>query len=296
MTRSTAVFLAVLCTLFAGTTTRAEETPIDKAPSRFAKLDDLRVHYKSLGEGKTALVLVHGWSGDMSFWRYQVPAFHGKIRLLLIDLPGHGQSDKPKVDYTMDRFARSIHAVLKDAGVDKAVLAGHSMGTPVVRQFYRLYPERTAGLVAVDGALRLFTNKPEDIDKFVGRFTGPDFKESVGKFVESMFTPQTSDAVRQQIQGVMPSAPQHVAVSAMKAMFDLSIWKDDAIKVPVLVLMAKNPFWSADYEKYVHKLAPELDYQVMDGVGHFLMMEKPREFNDLLAGFLKKQGLLKPKP
>lgn len=293
MTRRTTVFCAVLGALLTGPATRAAETALAQAPSRFAKLDDLRVHYKSLGEGKTALVFVHGWAGALNLWSYQVPAFHGKIRLILIDLPGHGQSDKPKVEYTMDLFARAIDAVLKDAGVDKAVLAGHSMGTPVVRQFYRLYPEKTAALVVVDGALRSFVSKPEEIDKFVGRFTEPDFKENVGKFVESMFTPQTPDEVRKQIQATMPSAPQYVAVSALKEMFDPSNWKDDEIKVPVQALMARSPFWSADYEKYVHKLAPKLDYRVMDGVGHFLMMEKPQEFNENLVSFLKKQGLLK---
>src|SRR5262249_24958954 len=148
------------------------------------------------------------------------------------------RSDKPKVDYTMDLFARSVDAVLRDAGVERAVLAGHSMGTPVVRQFYRLHPEETAALVAVDGALRGFTGKPEEADGFVGRFTGPDFKGEVGKFVEAMFTPQTPDAVRRQVRAAMPSAPQHVGVSAMRGMFDPSVWKDDAIKVPLLAVMA----------------------------------------------------------
>src|SRR4029077_15240857 len=90
--------------------------PLDRAPSRFAKLDDIRLHYKSLGEGETALVLVHGWTCNMNFWRYQVLAFEGKIRMILVDLPGHGESDKPKVDYTMDLFARPVDAVLKESG------------------------------------------------------------------------------------------------------------------------------------------------------------------------------------
>src|SRR5205823_13629549 len=75
---------------------------LEKAPSKFAKYDGVRVHYKSLGEGKTALVFVHGWCCDLTFWRYQVPAFDGKLRMVLIDLPGHGKSDKPKREYTMD--------------------------------------------------------------------------------------------------------------------------------------------------------------------------------------------------
>src|SRR5437016_2892328 len=123
---------------------------LSKAPSKFAKLDDIRVHYKSLGRGKTALVFVHGWTCDMNFWRFQVPAFDGKIRMILLDLPGHGESDKPKIDYTPDFFAKSVDAVLTEAGVNRAVLAGHSMGTPVVRRFGQLYSEKDADPMDVD--------------------------------------------------------------------------------------------------------------------------------------------------
>src|SRR5437763_1691461 len=119
---------------------------LDQAPSKFAKVGDLRVHYKSLGEGKTAVVLVHGWCCDHTVWREQAALLNGKVRVLAMDLPGYGQSDKPKTDYTMDLFARGVEAVMRDAGVEQAVLAGHSMGTPVVRQFYRLYPAKTKAL------------------------------------------------------------------------------------------------------------------------------------------------------
>jgi pimeloyl-ACP methyl ester carboxylesterase len=164
------------------------------------------------------------------------------------------------------------------------------MGTPVVRQFYRLYPKRTAGLIAVDGRLRGVRAKPEDLKKFVGPFEGPDFKKNVHKFFDGMVPKGAPEEVRAAVTSRAPAAPQHVAVSAMKGMFDPALWKDDPIKVPLLVVVAKSPFWTAEYEKYVRKLAPGVDYRVMDGVGHFLMMEKPKEFNALVLGFLKKEG------
>ena len=95
------------------------------------------------------------------------------------------------------------------------------------------------------------------------------------------------------MKAVTRATPQHVAVSAMKGMLDPAVWKEDKIEVPVQVILAKSPFWSADYEQFVRKLAPQVDYRVMDGVGHFLMAEKPDEFNAVLADFLKKQGLIK---
>ena len=90
--------------------------------SRFATLNGHRVHYLSYGEGTEALVFVHGGVGSLKNWQLQVPAFSGKKRLILLDLPGHGQSDKPKLTYTMDLFAEAIDAVLRDAAVEKAAL------------------------------------------------------------------------------------------------------------------------------------------------------------------------------
>jgi pimeloyl-ACP methyl ester carboxylesterase len=290
MRRSFAALSALLA-LSPALAARAAQPP-EKAPSRYARLDGNRVHYKSLGTGKTAVVLVHGWCSDMTFWDEQVPALAGKVRVVLIDLPGHGKSDRPKVEYTMDLFARAVDAVLKDAGVEQAVLAGHSMGTPVVRQFYRLFPKKTRALIAVDGALRPFTTDKALLEKFLSQFTGPDFKKNAGKFVEAMFTADTPARVREHIKARVQSADQRVAVSAMKNMLDPALWKEDRIEVPVLALMARSKFWGADYEAFVRKLAPKSEYRVMDGVGHFLMLERPAEFNAILVGFLKKQGVV----
>jgi pimeloyl-ACP methyl ester carboxylesterase len=146
----------------------------------------------------------------------------------------------------------------------------------------------------VDGALRTFTTKKEEIDKFVGRYEGADYKEQIGKAVDGMFSKDAPAELRAKVKEVMQSAPQHVAVGAMKGMLDPAIWKDDEIKTPLQVIMSKSPFWDEDYERYVRKLAPHVDYQIMDGVGHFLMLEKPKEFNELLAAFLTKQKILKP--
>jgi len=272
----------------AGTTSAG----VADAPSRFAKLDGVRVHYKSYGKGREALVFVHGWTCNMSFWRGQIPAFEGKTRVIAIDLPGHGQSDKPHVDYSMDFFARSIDAVLRDAGVDRAVLVGHSMGTPVIRQFYRKYPNKTLALVVVDGPLRPFFDEAT-IAKLIEPLRGPNYKEAASQLVEGMLAPVSSSALREEIKSAMLSTPQYVAVSAMDGMAGKAIWTNDKINVPVLAIMAKSPFLPADNEQFYRSLAPKLEYHMWEGVSHFLMMEKPTEFNEALAAFLMKNGLLK---
>jgi len=69
------------------------------------------------------------------------------------------------------------------------------------------------------------------------------------------------------------------------------IWRPDKINVPTLMILAKQPAWSADYERFVRDLVPGVDYQVWEGVSHFLMIDKPQEFNAALAAFLAKNGL-----
>jgi pimeloyl-ACP methyl ester carboxylesterase len=267
---------------------------LDKAPSKFAKSGDIKVHYKSLGEGKTALVFVHGWCCDHTVWSAQAAAFNGKVRMLFVDLPGYGKSDKPKIDYTMDVFAKGIDAVLQDAGVEQAVLAGHSMGTPVVRQFYRLYPDKTKGLIFVDGALRSFAKDKEQAKQFASMFKEETFKDVAPRFLASMFPATAPAAIKEHVKGLVENASPQVAVSSMHGMMlDDKLWKEDPIKVPAQAIMAKSPNWSEDYKAFVKKLAPDLDYREFDGVGHFLFMEKPKEINEALSEFLTKQGLIK---
>lgn len=260
--------------------------------SRNATLEGRRVHYESHGEGRQAIVLIHGWTCNLSFWRGQIPDLSKQARVIAIDLPGHGESDKSQIAYSMDLFARAVDAVMQDAGVDRAVLVGHSMGTPVMREFYRKYPRKTSGLVIVDGALRPFGDK-KMMDSFIAPLRGPDYKEQAARFVDGMMGPQVSAALREQIKTSMLKTPQHVAISAMDAMADESIWKQDKIEVPVLAIMAKSPFWPPDNEQFYRSIAPNLDYQMWDGVSHFLMMEKPAEFNQAVAAFVAKNKLLR---
>jgi pimeloyl-ACP methyl ester carboxylesterase len=265
--------------------------PLDKAPSKFAKSGDLKVHYKSLGEGKTAVVFIHGWCCDLSVWQHQAAAFDGKVRMLFVDLPGYGKSDSPRIDYTMDVFAKGVNAVLEDAAVERAVLVGHSMGTPVVRQFYRLFPDKTKALVFVDGALRPMGD-PQQRERMMSMFKEETFKETAPRFLTSMLT-QSTPEIRQHIERLVANTTPQVAISSMRGMLDDSNWKDDQVKVPSQALMAKSPFWNEEYQAFLKKLVPDLDYREYEGVSHFLFMDKPKEFNEALAEFLKKQGVLK---
>jgi pimeloyl-ACP methyl ester carboxylesterase len=69
-------------------------------------------------------------------------------------------------------------------------------------------------------------------------------------------------------------------------------WMLQKVDAPVIVINGRSPWWDARYEHYVRSLSPRLDYEVMEGAGHFLMLEKPAEFNTALTAKLRKYDLI----
>jgi pimeloyl-ACP methyl ester carboxylesterase len=254
--------------------------------------DGLKVHYESYGKGAEALVFIHGWTCDLTFWRGQAPVYQ-KHRTLLIDLPGHGQSAKPEVAYTQERFARAVDAVMRDAGVERATLIGHSMGGPVALTFARLFPAKTRALVFVDAFI---PQSPKDeaaraaqktqIDQLLKGWRTPSYKDDAAKMIETMFSDKTTPAQREEIRSKMMTAPQHVMVSAFEGMFAMEAPKPgETYDMPVAALMVKRT--RPGYEAQLHAIFPNLSkYEEWDGAGHFLMLESPERFNRALEDFL----------
>jgi pimeloyl-ACP methyl ester carboxylesterase len=140
----------------------------------------------------------------------------------------------------------------------------------------------------VDGSLRVLISGAEEREKFLAPYRGPEYRERLERFADAMFPPDRTE-LRDQMKAVMTKTPQHVLVSAAESMFDPANFQEDPIGVPLLSVLAKSPFWREDYEAFVRRLAPQVDYRVMEGVRHFLMLEKPEEFNAILAAFVEKQ-------
>jgi pimeloyl-ACP methyl ester carboxylesterase len=264
-----------------------------KAEVKDVKYDGARVHYESYGQGREAVVFIHGWTCDLTFWRGQAPVYT-KQRALLIDLPGHGQSDKPDVAYTQERFARAIDAVMKDSGVDRAVLVGHSMGGPVILTYLRLFPAKTKALVFVDASI---PQPPKDdaarkaqaarMDPFIKTLRGPGYKAQTNSMIEGMFSAKTTPAMREEIRSKMAATPQHVMASAMEGMFGLKeLQPGETYNIPVMSIVVAAPSRAND-EAFMRSIFPNLRrYEQWQGSGHFLMMESPDRFNRALSEFL----------
>jgi sigma-B regulation protein RsbQ len=286
--RLVSLVLATLVSFAAPPLDAARVTAFDAAQTAprvsAVKVDGADIHWTSRGTGAQTVIFVHGWTCDESSWREQVPAISQRYRVITLDLPGHGQSGMPASGmFSMELFARAVEGVRVAAGVDKVVLVGHSMGTPVIRKYALMYPTRVAGMVLVDGLVQIADAAGTGrggAPPAIRTMTGPA-RENM---VRGMFSSITSPELQQHILKMMMSAPEATASGAMAATQDRSQWSNEPIKVPVLAVYAgARPLGS---ESGVKTLYPMAEYHQIPDTGHFLMMEKPAEFNRLLTGFL----------
>jgi pimeloyl-ACP methyl ester carboxylesterase len=253
-------------------------------PTWAASVDGIPIHSTVRGSGPKTIVFVHGWTCDETSWREQVPFFEKNYRVITLDLPGHGQSGSPaNGPLTMELFARSIEAVRVEAKAGKIVLVGHSMGTPVIREYARLYPSNVAALVPVDGILHLSGsgNAPNP-----DRMKGPDGLKNREAMIRGMFGKSATPAIQEHILKMMLAAPETTAYQAMAATFAAPNWTEETVAVPALGIYADHS--ASDDPGYFKKIFPNGSTVEVQGTGHFVMMEKPAEFNKLLADFLPK--------
>ena len=274
--------------------TNISSAAADDEQSHFVLHGANRIHYIITGKGSRTIVFVHGWACHLGFWREQMTALADKARLILIDLPGHGRSDKPQTNYTMGFFAEAVLAVLRDAKVDKAIFIGHSMGGAVIARVHHHAPEKIAALVSVDGLLRRLSGPPEEERQLLGGLASPHYRECAQGFIGTFFPVSGTEALRARVTSEMLATPQHVMLGGMLAMMspDQPDWILQKVNAPILVINARSPWWGNGYEDYVRSLTPQSDYVTMDGVGHFLMLEKPTEFNATLTEKLQKLDLI----
>ena len=179
---------------------------------------------------------------------------------------------------------------MRAAGVERAVLVGHSMGVPVIRQFYREFPGKVTGLVMVDGSYPRAPLSRAELDARQELYTEANYRATAARLLETVFTSDTSAALRTEIREKMLSTPVHVALSAFREIPDPANAAVQPVNVPVLYVhaMAKQ---DPDQESFLRQIMPRLRFEYWKGGSHFFMMDQPGRFNRTLLEFLDHQGL-----
>jgi pimeloyl-ACP methyl ester carboxylesterase len=250
--------------------------------------DGQLISYNVFGKGDVTLVFVHGWGGDSRYWRYQIPYFYKKYRVVIIDLAGHGNSEQNRKVYTPEAFGQDVKAVVEDVNAKKVILIGHSMGGEIVAEAARLMPGRVIGIIGADAIQYVEDTMPkEKMDRMIeGMRT--DFKAEVKNFVGPMLG-NLKPELKKWIIDDISCEPSYIAISAFKEYVEkfenkgmANLFKE--VKVPVRCVNAD--LWPTNPEAN-RKYMSSFDVTIIKGCGHFIMLERPKEFNKNLGGYIK---------
>lgn len=243
--------------------------------------DGVTIRYEATGSGGPALVFVHGWSCDRSYWRAQVAHFGRGRRVVALDLAGHGESGLGRELYTIEAFGADVKAVVDALGLERVVLIGHSMGGPVTLEAARLMPQRVAALVPIDTLGRVGEQTSPAERKALLDPMRADFPAATRRFVRDfMFTPRSDASLVSHVVEDMAAAPKSVALAALEYLLDYNEAAAlAATRAPLRLINSDR--WPTDL-RAARQRKPDLQLAVMPGVGHFPMLEDPAEFNRLL--------------
>lgn len=271
---------------------------------KFIELHGEQVAYRDAGEGET-LLFIHGMAGSSETWRDVLPRLAKKYRVIAPDLLGHGQSAKPRTDYSLGAFAVFLRDLLDELGVQQATILGHSLGGGIAMQFLYQHPEYCRRLVLISSGglgpdvgwvLRLLAAPGAELvmpliapqpvltagDKVRTWLTSAGLRSpraaEVWNAYSSFGDKATRDAFLRTLRSVVDHRGQAVsALNRLRLRTDLptlAIWGEHDEIIPV----------KHAYEAQAARPGNRLE--ILPGVGHFAHVEAPNEVIDLIDDFI----------
>ncbi|HYI09814.1 MAG TPA: alpha/beta fold hydrolase [Thermoanaerobaculia bacterium] len=240
-----------------------------------------------LGQG-TPIVWIHGFPLASSIYEHQLAI--KRTRHVMPDLPGFGQSRSAVGNLTMDDYARIVIDLLDHRGIDRAVVAGLSMGGYICFALARLAPERLSGLILID------TRETADTEEAKkGRYASIEKvkKEGIGSVMESMLpkmlTPAAPPEMKERVREIMTSSSADGVTAALRAMAERPDSSSllPGIAVPTLVIVGEEDSITppADAERMAAAI-PKARLVKVAGAAHLANYEQAEEVNKAVAGFM----------
>jgi len=248
--------------------------------------DGVTLAYEERGTGKPAFVLVHGWTGNRSFFAAQAEHFAHRHRVVSLDLRGHGESDKPPGPYPVAAYAADVAHLIDTLGLGRVVAIGHSMGGITVLQLGAAFPDKVAGIVMVDPAPLVIPPELRQAVEGIVRAIEAGDQEPRRQFIAGhLFLPMSDKTLVDRVMNVMMATPAHVAADAMKGVLGFDGPGVAArCRVPALHLMATPPL---NPPHLMSQWLPKVVQGWTVGAGHYNMMETPDQVNSMIEGFLR---------
>lgn len=282
---------SAIASLFLASTAGAE--PADKPVKKIVRAaDGLNIVCDVRGQGDTALVFLHGWCGDREYWKHQAEAFAADYRIVTLDQAGHGESGKDRKEWTAAGLAADVETVVKELGLKRVVLVGHSMGGPVALLAARRLPGTVVAVVGVDTLHDAEVKVGEDVTKQFMEAFEKDFKGTMRLGLGGMFHEKTDAELKKWLLTRAEAQDQKMAMGHMRDMSALdqkTLLKEAKVPVRCINSAGGYQFFTPTAVETNKKYA---DYNAVtiDEVGHYPMLEKPTEFNQKLRDVLKEFG------
>jgi pimeloyl-ACP methyl ester carboxylesterase len=276
---------------------------------KFLELHGDRVAYRDVGDGDEALLLIHGMAGSSETWRAVIPQLSRRYRVVAPDLLGHGQSAKPRGDYSLGAFAVWLRDLLDELDISRATIIGQSLGGGVAMQFVYQHPDYCQRLILISSGglgpdvgwtLRLLSAPGAEFilpviaprpvltagNKLRSWFGAAGISSPRGAEVWSAYSSLSDAETRQAFLRTLRSVVDHrgQAVSALNRLHmaaelpTMTIWGDQDRIIPV------------DHAYAAQAARPESRLEVLKGVGHFPHVERPSEVVDLIDDFINSTG------
>ncbi|MEE2854222.1 MAG: alpha/beta fold hydrolase [Actinomycetota bacterium] len=263
-----------------------------------------RIAYRDEGDGEV-LLLIHGMAGSSETWRSVIPPLSKEFRVIAPDLLGHGESAKPRTDYSLGAFAVWLRDFLDELGVSHATVVGHSLGGGVAMQFVYQHPDYAQRLILISSGglgpdvgwvLRLLSAPGAE---FVLPIVAPPPVLSVGNKLRSWMKSagirsprgaelwsaysslsdgQTRQSFLRTLRSVVDYRGQAVsALNRLRLREDLpvmAIWGERDGIIPVAHAYA------------AHEARTDARLEVLPDVGHFAQVEAPEQVVELIEDFI----------
>ena len=244
--------------------------------------DGSLIAYEQRGSGPgSPLVFVHGWSCSRRHWSAQMERFAEATRVVAVDLAGHGESSSMRQAWTIESFGEDVAAVVLDLDLRDVILIGHSLGADACVEAALLLAGRVRGLIWVDQHTQLSDFRTEaEVHERVVPFR-ENFDATTRAFVRGLFASSADRALVERVCEEMASAPRAVAVPLVEATWNYARRVPDALaalRLPVVAINAESPPTDVDSLQRCG-----VRVLLLPGMGHFPMLERPEEFDTLLA-------------
>ncbi|MBV8889859.1 MAG: pyrimidine utilization protein D [Alphaproteobacteria bacterium] len=255
-------------------------------------IGDCSLYYERHGVGFPVL-FVAGLGGFGSFWQDQVAAFAKKFEVVTHDHRGIGQSDQSRINYTVDRMAADVVALMDALGIDRAHVVGHSTGGAIAQILAIEHPKRLASIVLsatwtkADAYFRrLFALRKEVLQRL-----GPSaYVQSATLFLyPSWWVARNNERLRQaEAQNLASFAPIETVASRIDAILAFDRTADlSRIRTPTLVVGAEDDIVTPSYfSEELARLIPAAEVKIFPRGGHFFTQVRPREFSQAVLPFL----------